>query len=91
MDLDDFDEQLTADVGGLASSTRKIETAAQARAALDGTWWTIASRAARRMDLLGDYAGTEPFVIDGKFRALYREVGAESDILRQASPFSKSS
>ena len=28
--------------------------------------WHTASRRARWMDLLGDYAGTEPFIIDGR-------------------------
>jgi len=32
---------------------------------LDDRWFVKATRSARWMDLLGDYAGTEPFVIDG--------------------------
>ena len=31
----------------------------------DGKWYIKASRTARWMDLLGDYAGSEPFIIDG--------------------------
>ncbi|KAG2134032.1 uncharacterized protein EDB93DRAFT_852671 [Suillus bovinus] len=32
---------------------------------IDSKWYTPASRNARWMDLIGDYAGAEPFVIDG--------------------------
>ncbi|KAG1852486.1 hypothetical protein F4604DRAFT_1296933 [Suillus subluteus] len=32
---------------------------------IDSTWYAPASRNARWMDLVGDYAGAEPFVIDG--------------------------
>lgn len=32
---------------------------------IDNKWWGERSRRARRMDLIGDYAGTEPFVLDG--------------------------
>ena len=32
---------------------------------IDSTWYAPASRNARWMDLIGDYAGAEPFVIDG--------------------------
>ncbi|OAX34780.1 hypothetical protein K503DRAFT_859002, partial [Rhizopogon vinicolor AM-OR11-026] len=32
---------------------------------VDSTWYAPASRNARWMDLIGDYAGAEPFVIDG--------------------------
>jgi ATP-dependent RNA helicase DDX60 len=37
---------------------------------IDQAWYTLANKRARWMDLLGDYAGTEPFVIDGMFLAL---------------------
>jgi hypothetical protein len=40
-------------------------TAGEALNALDGNWYTRVSRRARWMDLIGDYAGNEPFVIDG--------------------------
>ena len=33
---------------------------------IDRAWYMLANKRARWMDLLGDYAGTEPFVIDGK-------------------------
>jgi hypothetical protein len=32
---------------------------------IDSTWYAPASRNARWMDIVGDYAGAEPFVIDG--------------------------
>jgi ATP-dependent RNA helicase DDX60 len=32
---------------------------------LDAVWYGALSRRARWMDLIGDYAGNEPFVIDG--------------------------
>lgn len=34
---------------------------------VDSTWYAPASRNARWMDLIGDYAGAEPFVIDGTY------------------------
>jgi hypothetical protein len=36
---------------------------------IDKTWYILANKRARWMDLIGDYAGTEPFVIDGMFLA----------------------
>ncbi|KAG1725070.1 uncharacterized protein EDB91DRAFT_1254929 [Suillus paluster] len=40
-------------------------TATEALNWIDSTWYAPASRSARWMDLIGDYAGDEPFVIDG--------------------------
>ena len=37
----------------------------------DDKWYIKASRAARWMDLLGDYAGGEPFIVDGTSHHLY--------------------
>ena len=37
----------------------------------DEKWYIKASRAARWMDLLGDYAGGEPFIVDGTSHHLY--------------------
>jgi hypothetical protein len=34
---------------------------------IDEAWYTLANKRARWMDLLGDYAGIEPFIIDGVF------------------------
>jgi hypothetical protein len=62
MDLDDFDEQVVVD-----PSSQEIQSAKDARGALDAQWWMGVSRSSRWMDLLGDYAGTEPFVLDGEY------------------------
>jgi hypothetical protein len=61
MDLDDFEEQL-------ARTSTKLSTQEPRDASryLDQEWWVQASRSARWMDLIGDYAGTEPFVLDGE-------------------------
>jgi hypothetical protein len=32
---------------------------------IDDRWYTERNRRGRQMDLIGDYAGTEPFVLDG--------------------------
>lgn len=40
-------------------------TVAQALQWVDTTWYAPTSRNARWMDLIGDYAGAEPFIIDG--------------------------
>lgn len=40
---------------------------------LDRMWFINATRSARWMDLLGDYAGGEPFIIDGMLN-LYVEL-----------------
>jgi hypothetical protein len=61
MDLDDFDEQVA-----VGPSSQKTQSAKNARRELDAQWWMGVSRSSRWMDLLGDYAGTEPFVLDGK-------------------------
>lgn len=51
-------------------STKKGTTAAglDAESALrfiDNRWYRERNRRGRQMDLIGDYAGTEPFVLDG--------------------------
>jgi hypothetical protein len=61
MDLDDFEEQLAQKTVSLASREPR-----DALRYLDQKWWVKASRSARWMDLIGDYAGTEPFVLDGE-------------------------
>jgi hypothetical protein len=63
MDLEEFEVKrrgpdiATNDVTGSLSIPKALER-------IDAEWHT-ASRRARWMDLLGDYAGTEPFIIDG--------------------------
>ena len=65
MDLEDFDtinaQQTTEDAGSEPASL----AAAEALRRLDQAWYTNVNRRARWMDLIGDYAGTEPFIIDG--------------------------
>ncbi|EIW78173.1 P-loop containing nucleoside triphosphate hydrolase protein [Coniophora puteana RWD-64-598 SS2] len=61
MDLDDYDTaRLKVETEACTASTPQ-----EALEWLDVEWFSQASRRARWMDLLGDYAGTEPFVIDG--------------------------
>lgn len=50
-------------------NTNPSFSAKEALKHIDQAWYTLTSKRARWMDLLGDYAGTEPFVIDGMFRA----------------------
>jgi ATP-dependent RNA helicase DDX60 len=45
---------------------------------LDEIWYTPMSRRARRMDIFGDYAGSEPFVIDGAISSLTTTLPARS-------------
>ncbi|KAF8146445.1 hypothetical protein K438DRAFT_507113 [Mycena galopus ATCC 62051] len=63
MDLENFD-----DIDGLDSPTdhRGFLSAQQALDELDQRWFTLATRRARWMDLLGDYAGAELFLISGE-------------------------
>jgi len=63
MDLEEFDDPVD-DSGfnhfsGDQASIEGLEL-------LDDYWFVKVTRSARWMDLLGDYAGTEPFVIDGR-------------------------
>ena len=51
-------------------SRRKDTTAAKlnvqsALRHIDNSWYGERNRRGRQMDLIGDYAGTEPFVLDG--------------------------
>lgn len=43
-----------------------VLSAKEALELIDQAWYMLANKRARWMDLLGDYAGTEPFVIDGE-------------------------
>ncbi|KAI0776031.1 P-loop containing nucleoside triphosphate hydrolase protein [Trametes elegans] len=65
MDLDDFDRDLQLlplenEPSLTAQSTK------DAVAYLDAQWYTLVNRRGRWMDLIGDYAGSEPFVVDGE-------------------------
>lgn len=64
MDFDDFDDG-DQDFGRVAASVAESNPE-KALNAFDHVWYIKRSRASRRMDLLGDYAGNEFFVIDGK-------------------------
>lgn len=63
MDLEEF-EGLNQTLLTLPSSAFK--SSRDALDYLDQMWFINASRSARWMDLLGDYAGGEPFIIDGR-------------------------
>lgn len=60
MDLDDFDEVETQQ-----STELEVSQAAPALQLID-KWYAERNRRGRRMDLIGDYAGSEPFVLDGQ-------------------------
>ena len=62
MDLEEFDDP----IGGPGSVNLSGDQAyIEGLERLDDHWFIKATRSSRWMDLLGDYAGTEPFVIDG--------------------------
>lgn len=63
MDLDDFEEDALALT---TANAPKSTSALHALAYIDNRWYARASRSARWMDLIGDYAGTEPFILDGE-------------------------
>lgn len=63
MDLDNFEE-------GAISLTLKQpshDTPKEVLEYLDTRWYGQVARGARWMDLIGDYAGTEPFVLEGAY------------------------
>lgn len=62
MDLEEFEasnQTLTVPSSGFESARHALDH-------LDRMWFINATRSARWMDLLGDYAGGEPFIIDGR-------------------------
>lgn len=61
MDLEEFERS-----NHKLSLPYDFQTAHEALDVLDQQWFINATRSARWMDLLGDYAGDEPFIIDGK-------------------------
>jgi ATP-dependent RNA helicase DDX60 len=61
MDLEDFDN-LNENPGDII---QHLSTAADALNKFDSQWYTKLTRTARWMDLIGDYAGREAFIIDG--------------------------
>lgn len=52
-----------------ASENATLGSPHSALAYFDNEWYLKRSRRARRMDLIGDYAGSEMFVIDGECRS----------------------
>lgn len=62
MDLEEFEGSNQT----LTIPSSVFEYARIALDTLDRMWFINATRMARWMDLLGDYAGGEPFIIDGK-------------------------
>ncbi|CDO68719.1 hypothetical protein BN946_scf184652.g46 [Trametes cinnabarina] len=65
MDLDEFDtpvEQLAHEIEPSLSAHGPKDAVAY----VDTEWYTLVNRRGRWMDLIGDYAGSEPFVIDGE-------------------------
>jgi len=69
MDLEEFDA-IDDNLNRLPESTSTF-SAKSALDHLDKEWYSNASRRARWMDLLGDYAGEETFLIDGSFCMLW--------------------
>lgn len=80
MDLEEFelDEHL------VNAKPAKLLTASKALQHLDANWYTRVTRRGRWMDLIGDYAGSEPFIIDGSvlsfiyFLCIYNPYPGES-------------
>jgi hypothetical protein len=62
MDLEGF-ENINEDN---ITSNQDSFTAGEALAHIDASWYTNINRRGRWMDLIGDYAGSEPFILDGK-------------------------
>lgn len=62
MDLEEFEGSNKT----LTLPSSAFKSARDALDYLDQMWFINASRSARWMDLLGDYAGGEPFIIDGR-------------------------
>jgi hypothetical protein len=71
LDLDGFGVSPTAaDDPSVVDNTAPIglEDARSALRYIDNYWYRERNRRGRQMDLIGDYAGTEPFVLDGNDR-----------------------
>ena len=62
MDLENFDEQDAPKSVPKPNPRLELQDLVQI---VDDCWYRSASRRGRWMDLIGDYAGREPFVIDG--------------------------
>ena len=64
MDLEEFEVNRRGSRRATGYATRSLSIQ-EALQWIDAEWHA-ASRRARWMDLLGDYAGIEPFIIDGR-------------------------
>lgn len=68
--MDDFDEDDTIprspDVSTRDDDDKEM-TAGDALESLDREWYREVAKRARWMDLVGDYAGSERFILDGQF------------------------
>lgn len=83
MDLDDFDaavEQLPLDSGSSNAQSPK-----DAVRLIDAQWYTPVSRRGRWMDLIGDYAGSEPFIVDGEHVPFLFGVHALNTLVRRGT------
>ncbi|KLO14115.1 P-loop containing nucleoside triphosphate hydrolase protein [Schizopora paradoxa] len=70
MDLDDELERISAQTEGKLDAVPEVEvaqglSALKALSVVDHSWYAPFSKKSRWMDLVGDYAGQELFVIDG--------------------------
>ncbi|KAH9846953.1 P-loop containing nucleoside triphosphate hydrolase protein [Lenzites betulinus] len=65
MDLDGFDDGIEHFSSQPESSSAK-PSALDAVRLIDAQWYTLVNRRGRWMDLIGDYAGSEPFIVDGE-------------------------
>ena len=63
LDLDGFD--LDPTISKSSTDNDAPDTQSAALRCIDDKWYRERNRRARQMDLIGDYAGTEPFVLDG--------------------------
>ena len=65
LDLDDFDSGvLVSDFSGNPDTLKTFSV--QDALTTINIWYTERNRRGRRMDLIGDYAGSEPFILDGR-------------------------
>ena len=68
LDLDGFDINSTDfDVSSTEEDvvTSRFKDAQSALLYIDDNWYRERNRRGRQMDLIGEYAGAEPFVLDG--------------------------
>ncbi|KAJ7757625.1 hypothetical protein B0H16DRAFT_1721359 [Mycena metata] len=66
MDLENFDDAAALDPQPLVEKPQSRISVHRALQLIDSQWFSLATRRARWMDLLGDYAGAELFLISGE-------------------------